>query len=257
MNGAAPVSNRDELVSRNAGLRNDACSYRHKLTESLGAFKYVMDPVFGENPDRCYASAPTVRLGRFGVATCDASERIDVDSEIRLGIKRKISKCPSNQHSVREEKICAITPPGTGSDCRRLGAEFNRLLNPPCTLRGRSDDPVTRRMSPEFLLPCVVRDTKRSVDLPFANNVSNRLLAKDMHRPCVGTFRSTNAGAWTPAESFQSHSALYRATTPGPPVGPPVNRVASQSAASSSPAAAASSSPAAAFAPTGSSPAAH
>ena len=192
----------DELVCRNANLRNDACTYRHKITESLGGFKYVMDPIYGENPERCFVDSSTVRLGRYGVATCDPDERIDIDSAIRLGITRKLSKCPSNQLNERDEKLCSLTQ---SKPCQHLGAEYNRLLNPPCTLRGRSTDPIFERNSSVYLLPCVAKEAMRSVELPFANNVSNRLLVKDMHRPCIGTYHiSSPSGIVKPAGSFRS-----------------------------------------------------
>lgn len=186
----------DGLLARNASLRNDACSYRHKVAESLGVYKYMMDPIFNENPDRCFPSSSTVRLGKFGTSTCDAAERIDLDSEIRLGLTRKLTKCPSSQLSEREEKLCALTLP---SSCNRLGTEYNRLINPPCTLRGSSKDLISARMSTKFMIPCVVEDQKRSTERPFANNVSNRILAKDMHRPCVATFAYSSKSAGSKA----------------------------------------------------------
>lgn len=164
---------------QSANLGSDDCAYRHKLFESLGPYRYTMDPVFGENKERCFATSATVRLGRYGVATCDANELVDLDSEIRLGITRKLSRCPTKQLSERDQKICAITAPPSG--CSDLGTEFSRLINPPCTLRERAS-PLDRLSG--VLLPCMT-DAQNHVEIPFAHNVNNRMLAKDMHRTCI------------------------------------------------------------------------
>ena len=163
-------------------LMYDPCAYSHKLSESIGACDYVLDPTFAENTQKCYVPSSSIRVQRYGVAPCDDHERVDVDSELRLGLGRKLSKCPAEQQvkTPPGERICSLTLPSR--ECNGLDPEHSRLSHPACALRSTPVDGFDRWQS--VLLPCVA-DLQSKFEMPFANNVSYRLIAKDTHRACV------------------------------------------------------------------------
>lgn len=163
-------------------LRNDTCAYRHKLSESVAGGNYILDPVYARHEARCYASSPFVRLQRYGVAECDEQELIDIDSELRLGQNRKLSRCPTSQITERDTRLCSLTLPHRGGgECDILEAHHSRLTEPPCTLRGTS---TSQDRNKGILLPCTEK-LQKNFEVPFATNVHNRILVKDNHRPCV------------------------------------------------------------------------
>ena len=158
-------------------LAHDACAYKHRLLESVGASEYVMDTTASRHCRPCFVPSAGVRLQKYGGATCASrGDLVDVSSEL-LGITRQQSKCPSKQCVKRGANLCDLKKdaPEGSRECNGLDPENCRLSNPPCTLRGRGWN--------RWENPC--RNPQLKIERPFAFNVNNRLLVKDMHRPCV------------------------------------------------------------------------
>lgn len=150
-------------------LNYDDCTYKHMLKETIGPGDYMLGTP-RVDCDECYFPSPDVILNRNGAAVC-VKDIIDVDSEL-MGITRKKSKCPSENYLPTETPYCKTRMP---KDCLGLTREDTRLSNPPCTLRG------TGWNRWEWL--CT--NPQERVLIPFDYNISNRLVVKDNHRPCI------------------------------------------------------------------------
>ena len=157
-------------------LRYDNCSYKHVLSESVGPGEYQL----GTPPiscDPCFPKDPAYRLQRQGASVSGQQKMIDVDSEL-MNITRLASNCPNKKYLPKEStcgKICEGDVLHHYSDCDMPTAEETRTSNPACNLRG------TGWNRWEWL--CM--DPQERVLMPFDNMVSNRIIVKDNHRPCV------------------------------------------------------------------------
>ena len=152
-------------------LAHDKCAYKHRLLESIGPSEYMLDTTAKKNCRACFVPSAGVRMQRLGAASCKEEDLIDVSSEL-LGITRSSSRCPSKQFIKKDCETCRVH---SLNECNDLDPENCRLSNPPCTLRGRGWNRWEH----------LCHDPQRHVERPFANNVNNRLLVKDMHRPCI------------------------------------------------------------------------
>tara|TARA_Y100000389_G_scaffold198299_2_gene234572 strand:+ start:1491 stop:2111 length:621 start_codon:yes stop_codon:yes gene_type:complete len=150
----------------------------------------------------CYPTPPTVRLQKAGDSIDRTKPLIDTDSELN-NRHRPASKCPENRlfsdneipqggHKIRPalrpggviesyenyETIEETAPENNGythwKDCFDDAIE-SRTVDPPSNLRGTGFDRW------EYL--CFNPQEKATV--PFDYNISNRILVKDNHRPCV------------------------------------------------------------------------
>ena len=157
-------------------LRNDQDTYTHDLAQSVGPGAYVLD-VPGVSCTECFVADPSLRMGYGGGAgKCKNADLTDLDSEL-IGIARRASRCPKNHYLPTGKDACRIK---NVRDCDRrtaLSTEDTRLSNPPCTLRGGHNG--FNRW--EWL--CGNPQEKAISALPL--NISNRLLVKDAHRPCI------------------------------------------------------------------------
>jgi hypothetical protein len=110
----------------------------------------------------------------FGGAVCSNKLLVDVSSEL-LNITRKASNCPTDKY-IPGPAFCELR---NIPDCHTLrqASEDTRISNPPCSLRG------TGWNRWEWL--CTNPQDKSLI--PFDFNVSNRLIVKDNHRPCIPT----------------------------------------------------------------------
>ena len=183
-------------------LNYDTCEYKQNLAESVGPGEYQINkPPISCEP--CYPYPPSVRLQHSGASVDTSKYMIDIDSEM-LGITRRASKCPSKKF-LPQSSYCETTsgqPGGQGvaagtKSCKNnlkrgqrcpdsnltnwkdcfLPADETRLSNPPCNLRG------TGWNRWEWL--CLNPQDK--VEMPFDSNISNRIIVKDNHRPCIPT----------------------------------------------------------------------
>lgn len=185
-------------------LNYDTCQYKQKLAESISVGNYMLNvpPIAC---DSCYPYPPSIRLQRQGDSVSATQPLIDVDSEL-IGITRPASKCPSRKFIPKcpyckcdvgepcgngvisackscQEKLKTGQMCGSAGqlkhfkDCDLFSAEETRMSNPPCNLRGSG---LNRW---EWL--CM--NPQERVEVPFDWNVSNRIIVKDNHRPCLPT----------------------------------------------------------------------
>jgi hypothetical protein len=187
------------------------CQYKQTLFESTGPGNYQL----GTPPidcDYCYPYPPTVRLQKAGNSIDRSVPLVDTSSDL-LNITRKASKCCKKQWNGTRGKCgwlsktkyedCPNPPPKCGEknikesfvSSKKQGdvpkgicgknlthwekcfvpAEDSRLSDPACNLRGTGFDRW------EWL--CLNPQEKALV--PFDYNISNRIVVKDNHRPCV------------------------------------------------------------------------
>ena len=160
-------------------LNYDTCSYQHKLAESVGTGEYMLtEPPNVSEP--CFAESPQIRLQRQGVSVSQNMPLIDVDSEL-MNLTRPATNCPSRKY-IPNGKQCNESEKLNdakknlvhGNECF-FQVEDTRLSNPSCNLRG------TGWNRWEWL--CL--DPQERVLMPFDYNISNRIVVKDNHRPCV------------------------------------------------------------------------
>ena len=187
-------------------LNYDTCEYKQTLAQSIGPGHYQINtpPI---SCQACYPYPPSVRLQRSGGSVDASKYMIDVDSEM-LNITRAASKCPSHkflplcpncgcesgepcgqgvtntckncQGNLKNGQRCPDNfSKGLTSfpDCNFLPQEETRISNPAGNLRG------TGWNRWEWL--CL--NPQDRVEIPFDYNISNRILVKDNHRPCVPT----------------------------------------------------------------------
>ena len=159
-------------------LNYDTCAYKQNLYQSVGPGEYrLTEPPNTE--EICFANSPQIRMQYQGVSVPQDKPLIDVDSEL-LNLTRPATNCPSRKY-IPDGSQCGLVDPRDeeknkvhGKDCF-FTVEDTRLSNPPCTLRG------TGWNRWEWL--CL--DPQERVLMPFDHNISNRLVVKDNHRPCI------------------------------------------------------------------------
>jgi len=158
-------------------LNYDTCEYKQTLAQSVGPGEYqINQPPISCEP--CYPYSPSVRLQHSGDSVDTNRYMIDIDSEL-MNINRKASKCPSKKFipTMKNGELSSTESNLTNwKDCF-VPADETRLSNPPCNLRG------TGWNRWEWL--CL--NPQNKVEIPFDWNVSNRIVVKDNHRPCVPT----------------------------------------------------------------------
>jgi hypothetical protein len=150
-------------------LNFDDDTYKTKLGESIGAGEYqITTPRVA--CDDCSWYSPSMNLSHFNDGMCE-KELIDVDSEL-LGITRKDSRCPAKKFLPSDKPFC--TTKKLTKDCTFLTSEPTLVSNPKAT---NKETTVNRW---EWLC----KDPTRKSLIPFDYNINNRLLVKDLHRPC-------------------------------------------------------------------------
>ncbi len=178
-----------------SNLNYDKEAYKQSLNQSVGPGVYLLSN--HAKCDQCYPYPPTVRLQKQGDSVVNNSSLIDVDSEL-LGLTRKSTKDIGKQYNPDcLEDMCntgEVCGQGVVGQCKGrkpgerasdnnlkhwkdcyIPAEDTRLSNPSCNLRG------TGWNRWEWL--CL--NPQDRVEIPFDFNISNRLVVKDNHRPCI------------------------------------------------------------------------
>ena len=157
-------------------LDYDTCAYKQELSESIGVSEYMLGTPHIACED-CFAKDPQLIMQRAGGSVAKNVPMVDIDSEL-MNITRKLSNCSS------DEFIPKFTPKGNIDnslethdfrDCGIPTKENTRLSNPSCNLRG------TGWNRWEWLC----NDPQERVNIPFDNNIANRLVVKDNHRPVI------------------------------------------------------------------------
>lgn len=151
-------------------LNYDQCTYKHNLRQSIGTGDYQLNTPRIECTG-CFPQDPKLTIGKYGASLCGDKPLVDVDSELKI-ITRKASNCPTQKYLPQPTPFCNTV---NLQDCRSVPQEDTRLSNPPCTMRG------TGWNRWEWLC----QNPQDKVFVPFDFNVSNRLIVKDNHRPCI------------------------------------------------------------------------
>ena len=166
-------------------------AYKQFINQSVGPGIYHLD-VPKHSCEPCYPVPPTVRLQKQGVSHLKGVPLVDVDSELS-GITRKLSRNIHDSYMPScPEKVCTsgeVCGQGAVGKCGIhteeqmqhwkdcfVASEDTRLTNPSCNLRG------TGWNRWEHL---VCGNPQERVEIPFNWNISNRIQAKDNHRPCI------------------------------------------------------------------------
>lgn len=156
-------------------LNYDNCTYKQDLKQSIGTVDYMLGTPRVECK-ACFSTDPAVRMSSVvpistGVSTCLTTPQIDVDSELKL-ITRQATNCPTGKYVPREKPFCKLN---NFPDCQSLPREDTRLSNPTCTMRCSG---INRW---EWLC----KNPQDHSLITFDYNVSNRIVVKDNHRPCI------------------------------------------------------------------------
>lgn len=149
-------------------LGYDDGSYRYNLKQSISPGLYQID-MPRNDCDGCFF--PDVNMDRYGGATY--KNLVDVDSEL-MGITRKASDCPANKY-VPTDSDTLFGKKEFVKECRWLIPEHTLISMPKCTLH---EIGVNRF---EYLCHSV----QSNALIPFDWNISNRIVTKDNHRPCI------------------------------------------------------------------------
>jgi len=165
-----------------ASLRQDACSYEEQLKRSIGPGMYMLSTPPNDCSDcgRDVPNDPHIRWQNWGPGFCEFGATVDVGSELR-GLNYKNTLCAKEQYYPGKytppmEGVCAAAGKQDARKCM-APTESTRLSNPPCTLRS------TGWNRWEWL--CY--DPQDKAVVPFDYLVSNRIMFKDNHKPCVPT----------------------------------------------------------------------
>ena len=157
-------------------LDYDTCAYKQELAESSGVGDYQLTTPLISCED-CFNKDPQIILQRSGNSVAKKIPMVDVNSEL-MNINRKLSNCSKDGFIPKFNKDGMIDNSIETTDfknCNMPLTENTRLSNPSCNLRG------TGWNRWEWLC----QDPQERVELPFDNNVSNRILFKDNHRPLI------------------------------------------------------------------------
>lgn len=174
-------------------LNYDSGAYKQDLHQSTGPGQYVLRSLRLCKP--CYPSAPSIRLQKHGASMDATKSLVDVGSEL-LGLRHPNSKDPSkNYRPVCPNRVSSsglitncnktLFKMGSNSPCVepqmrhfedcQLRTEDTRTSHPPCTLRGTGYD--------RWDWTCL--DPQANIEIPFDWNISNRIVVRDNHRPCI------------------------------------------------------------------------
>jgi hypothetical protein len=163
-----------------ANLKQDPCSYQEKLKRSIGPGMYML----GTPANDCapcgkdIPNDPHLRWQSWGPGFCEPGSTVDTGSELR-GLNYRNTKCASEQYlpgkyTPKQGGVCAPAGKYPIRGCA-TPTESTRLSNPPCTLR------ATGWNRWEWL--CY--DPQDKAVVPFDYLVSNRIMVKDNHVPCI------------------------------------------------------------------------
>ena len=181
-------------------LSYDSGAYSQNINESVGPGVYKLGEPGVACPKQCYPYPPSIRLQKQGVSIDKTKFLIDVDSELN-GLFKKYTKDPSKNYvPCCPDTVCTsgeLCGQGVAGACKNnkglkrgerypdndlhhfqdcfIPVEHTRISNPTCNLRG------TGWNRWEWL--CL--DPQERTEIPFDFNISNRIVVKDNHRPCV------------------------------------------------------------------------
>lgn len=152
-------------------FHDDPCRIEKQLQESTGPGRYRLNvPGNGDKP--CFMEDPFIRLQQWGANLMTSP--IDLDSDLK-GLTRTLNRdcMPANGHVEQSTKSHRVQYPS----CQPM-TEQPRATNPAWTARDLEQVDW-------YTLPL---DPQENVCIPFANNLSTRILEKDYfvaQAPCL------------------------------------------------------------------------
>tara|TARA_B110000211_G_scaffold223534_1_gene273521 strand:+ start:478 stop:1086 length:609 start_codon:yes stop_codon:yes gene_type:complete len=174
-------------------LPYDAKAYKSTVQQSQRQGSYHLNKP-RVSATQCYPYPVSVIPQQQGVSVFKNTSLVDVSSEL-LGINRRASGAPTNTF---EAQCDTGYPLGQGiiGNCPNskkgsmvgdnelqhfpncfIPAEETRTTNPSCNLRGTG----WNRWESLSINP------QKNIEMSFPNNISNRILVKDNHRPLIPT----------------------------------------------------------------------
>jgi len=163
-----------------ASVVQNSCSSGEKLKRSIGPGMYMLGTPANDTLEcgKDIPNDPHIRWQSWGPGFCDFSSTVNVGSELR-GLNYKNTMCATDQYYPGKfvptsDSVCFAKGEQDPRKCM-APTESTRLSNPPCTLR------ATGWNRWEWL--CY--DPQDKAVVPFDYLVSNRIMFKDNHKPCV------------------------------------------------------------------------
>jgi hypothetical protein len=177
-------------------LRSDPCHSEDDLRIATGTGRYQLgSPANGTQG--VFVPEPTTRIQKWGAAQLVNQQKTDVESDL-FNINRTTTKSPCGSYNPNTNKFNGIQP--TPMPESSFPQNFNRLGDPPCTLRGTGWN--------RFEWLC--QNPQENVMIPFDWFVPGRILSKDSHRPCIPKPSNPSPSLPTPlnnwSDSFYSKS---------------------------------------------------
>lgn len=182
-------------------LHYDTCASYQRATDSVGPGHYrIAEPSNRPSCTSCFPHDPKVRIQRTGYrpgvtplpSYYGNKSLVDTESDL-LGHEVLASKCQKPRSRLADGSDYNLEeglfrPSDMQIEKCGLEADDTRLSNPPSTLRGTGFnrwDPLCKNPQEH---PVQM--------LPFVNNVSSRIVAKDEHRPIVPKVQNFEKSVW-------------------------------------------------------------
>lgn len=163
--------------------RYDVCAYNRHVADSMASAGYgITRPVIQE--EGVFIEEPGIQMGQNTIPGNRMSAVSDESDLLNLG--RPLSECNTSQY----KPACSLPTEDDGYPCGtsqlaqnpkqvRFNSENTRLSDPVSNSRGAF---VTDHFDP------LIYDPQSRLFPPHSNqkwNISNRLVVKDNHRPCI------------------------------------------------------------------------
>lgn len=190
---AAATPSGQSPASRNwTRARTDDCHITDDTRITTGPGRYIMEAPNGYC-NATFAPEPTTRLQKWGDAQVDKFGKTDVESDL-WNINRNTTKEVCGQYDPNDNRMntAGKRPIKEAS----FPQTFNRLNDPPCTLRGSGWN--------RFQWLC--QNPQENTMMPFDWFIPGRIVHKDAHRPCIPTPLSPEPVI--PAPQHQGHGTV-------------------------------------------------
>jgi hypothetical protein len=157
-------------------LRFDDCAYLHRVAETVGPGEYMTQTPRICNECSHYTAGVFLDRQAGSIRRGDETQLTDINSEL-LGITRPSSECPTKKYLGPSETNVPSKQPilRECSHPNDLSPEPTLISNPKCT---NKETTINRW---EWLC----KDPQSDALARFDHNISNRIIVKDNHRPCI------------------------------------------------------------------------
>jgi hypothetical protein len=173
-------------------LNYDMCQYKQTIEESVGPGDYMLlTPSI--SCDYCYPWPPTVRLQKGGDSINRHEPLVDIESQL-INIHRpgKINECLSFTEQAKVDKIEKIEKNKKNENNANNAKETDNLTHwKNCfehSVESRYTHPAAELRGTGFnRWEWLCFNPQEKTCIPFDYNISNRIVVKDNHRPCIPT----------------------------------------------------------------------